>query len=148
MDETPVWFDMPGKSTLELKGEMEVRVYSTGHEKQKITVTLAAYADGTKIAPLVHLPGIRPLPKSDIPSGIVVYMCGAGAKSWANEESIKFWLKKIWGVNNTDKRLLMWDSFRGHLTEDVKKLVRQKYNTDICVIPGGCTCKLQPADVS
>jgi len=64
MDETPVWFEMPGKSTLSKAGEKEVRVSSTGHDKEKLTVTLGAYADGTKLAPLVHLPGVRP-PKKE-----------------------------------------------------------------------------------
>ena len=148
MDETPVWLEMPGKSTLDTIGMKEIRMGSTGHEKQKITVTLSAYADGTKMAPLVHLPGSRPLPKKDIPSGIVVYMCGSGKKSWADEESIKFWLQKLWGQNNTQRRFLVWDSFRGHLTPSVKKILNQKYNSDMCVIPGGCTSRLQPADVS
>ncbi|KAK3787369.1 hypothetical protein RRG08_065370 [Elysia crispata] len=85
MDVTPVWIEMPGKSTLELKGKKEVRMMSTGHEKERITVVLSALADGTKLAPFVLLPGIRPLPKEDIPSGIQVYMCGSRVKSWANE---------------------------------------------------------------
>jgi hypothetical protein len=59
MDETPVWFEMPGKSTLAERGEKEVRVATTGHEKERLTVTLAAYADGTKLPPLVHLPGVQ-----------------------------------------------------------------------------------------
>ena len=66
---------MPGKSTLELKGKKEVRMMSTGHEKERITVVLSALADGTKLAPFVLLPGIRPLPKEDIPSGIQVRYC-------------------------------------------------------------------------
>ena len=148
MDETPVWLEMPGKSTFASKGESEVRVTSTGHEKQKLTVTLGAYADGTKMSPLVHLPGVRPLAKHDIPSGIIVYMCGAGQKSWADETSIKFWLQKLWGMNNRRRRLLVWDAFRGHITSSVKEVVKSLYNTDMCVIPGGCTSKLQPADVS
>jgi hypothetical protein len=37
MDETPVWFEMPGKSTLSECGEKEIRVTSTGHEKEKLT---------------------------------------------------------------------------------------------------------------
>jgi hypothetical protein len=53
---------MPGKSTLAERGEKEVRVATTGHEKERLTVTLAAYADGTKLPPLVHLPGVCPLP--------------------------------------------------------------------------------------
>jgi len=76
MDETPVWFGMPGKCTLSESGVKEVIVSSTGHEKQRITVTLSAFADGTKLPPLGHLPGIRPLPKTDIPNGIVVYIVG------------------------------------------------------------------------
>ena len=147
MDETPVWFDMPGKSTLNATGEREIMVSSTGHEKQKITVTLGAYAEGTKISPLVHLPGVRPLPKTDIPTGVVVYMCGTGQKSWADETSIKFWLSKLWGRNNQRRRILVWDAFRAHLTPGVKRSVNTTYNTDMCVIPGGCTSKLQPADV-
>lgn len=148
MDETPVWLEMPGKSTFSLKGENEVRVSSTGHEKQKLTVTLGAYADGTKMAPLVHLPGVRPPAKDDVPSGIVVYMCGAGQKSWADEASIKFWLSKLWGRNSQRRRMLVWDAFRGHITSNIKEQVKTIYNTDMCVIPGGCTSKLQPADVS
>ena len=97
MDETPVWYDMPGKSTLNNIGDRDIIVSSTGNDKQKITVTLGAYADGTKIAPLVHLPGVRPLPKNEIPAGVVVFMCGSGQKLWANETSIKFWLNKLWG---------------------------------------------------
>jgi hypothetical protein len=57
-------------------------------KKERLTVTLAAYADGTKLPPLVHLPGVRPLPKNEVPNGVVVFMCGSGKKSWANEESI------------------------------------------------------------
>ena len=148
MDETPVWFEMPGKSTYDYKGKSEITVSSTGHEKQRITVTLAAYADGTKLAPLVHLPGLRPPAKLDVPSGIVIYMCGAGQKSWANEESIKFWLQKLYGVNNQNRRMLVWDAFRAHITAPVKALVKTTYNSDMCCIPGGCTSKLQPADVS
>lgn len=70
MDETPVYLEMPGKSIYDCKGASEVVVTSTGPEKLKLTVTLGAYADGTKLAPLVHLPGVRLLPKGDIPSGV------------------------------------------------------------------------------
>jgi hypothetical protein len=132
MDETPVWFEMPGKSTLAECGEKEICVTSTGHEKEKLTVTLSAYADGTKLPPLVHLSGVRPPPKNEIPTGVVIYMCGAGKKSWANEDSINFWLKRVWGMNNQRRRFLLWDAFRAHLTSSVKESVRMKYNSDVC----------------
>ena len=71
-----------------------------------------------------------------------------GKKSWANEKSINFWLKRIWSLNNQKRRFLVWDAFRAHITPSVKESVRMKYNSDLCVIPGGCTSKLQSADVS
>ena len=136
------------KATYDIRGQNNITVKSTGREKEKITVTLGAYADGTKLSPLVHLPGVRPLPSGDIPCGIIVYMCSSGKKSWANEESILFWLKNFWGRNQTSRRLLVWDAFCAHLTDKVKDYLRTHCNTDMSVIPGGCTSRLQPADVS
>jgi len=36
MDKTPVWLEMPGRSTYATKGDSEVRVSSTGHKKKTI----------------------------------------------------------------------------------------------------------------
>ena len=58
-----------------------------------------------------------------------------------------FWLRMLFGVNNR-RRLLIWDAFCAHLTDGVKKAVKTTFNSDLCVIPSGCTSKLQPADVS
>jgi hypothetical protein len=55
MDETAVYFDMPGESTLEETGTRTVAVHTTGHNKDKVTVMLGALADGTKLPPLVIL---------------------------------------------------------------------------------------------
>ena len=53
MDETPIWMDMPGNYTLETKGTKTVTMTTTGHEKERFTIKLAALADGTKLMPLV-----------------------------------------------------------------------------------------------
>ena len=68
--------------------------------------------------------------------------------SWANEGTTIEWLKPIWGRYVTSRRLLVWDTFRGHMTPAVKDKLRTTHNTDIAYIPGGCTSVLQPADVS
>ena len=49
--------------------------------------------------------------------------------------------------HSTVRKLLIWDSFRGHLTDAVKAELRSR-NVDVAVIPGGLTCMLQPLDVS
>jgi hypothetical protein len=143
MDETPIWIDMPGTHTLAPIGEMTESLKTTGHEKSRITVMLSALADGTKLPPLVLLKGVKPPP--EIPSGIQIKMT---PKSWANTEIIQFWLKNVWRKNNSNRRLLVWDAFSAHITPEVKEAVRTIYNSDMAVIPGGCTSKLQPCDVS
>ena len=40
MDETPMYFDMPGNTTVNKKGHREVRIRSTGAEKRRVTVIL------------------------------------------------------------------------------------------------------------
>jgi hypothetical protein len=74
-------------------------------------------------------------------------MCGTN-KSWSNAEITKIWLNRVWGRQKSHRRLLAWDTFRGHCTPDVKAAAREKHNTDIVYIPGRCTGILQPADVS
>lgn len=142
MDETPVWIDMPGDYTLETKGVKTVTMGSTGHEKSRITVCLAAMGDGTKLPPLVLWKGVRPL--KDVPLGIYVQMTPA---AWANEAVIEQWLKLVWRRQST-RRLLVWDAFSAHRTKNIKEKLSIQYNTDMAVIPGGCTSKLQPCDVS
>jgi len=44
MNETPVWFDMAGVYTINLKGERTVHVRATGNEKNRFTVVLTIAA--------------------------------------------------------------------------------------------------------
>ena len=53
MDETPVWSDMVSETTVDTTGKKTVTLKSTGHEKSRVSVCLAAKADGTKLKPLV-----------------------------------------------------------------------------------------------
>ena len=48
MDETAVWADMTSETTVESKGARTVCLKTTGHEKLKVSVCLAAKADGSK----------------------------------------------------------------------------------------------------
>ena len=51
MDETPVWMYMVSNTTVEVSGTKSVTVKTTGHEKTRVSVCLAAKADGTKLPP-------------------------------------------------------------------------------------------------
>ena len=65
---------------------------------------------------------------------------------------MNWWVENIWSKRTTDltsnpRSLLVLDSFRGHLVDSTKQKFKEK-ETDMAVIPGGLTPKLQPLDVS
>ena len=145
MDETAVWADMPGNSTIEVRGAHTVQIATTGHDKQRITVCLAAFADGTKLKPFIVFKGKR-IPKEICNvQDAVIRMSHNG---WMNEDLTKEWIATVWNVSvqPSTKQMLVWDTFKCHFTSSVKSLL-QKSNTDLVSVPPGCTKILQPADV-
>ena len=72
MDETEVYLNMPGEFTLQKTGSRTASIRTTRHDKDKVTVMLAALGDGTKSAPLVIFKGVR-APKN-VPNRIVLAM--------------------------------------------------------------------------
>ena len=57
IDETPVCFEMISETTVDTTGKKTITLKSTGHEKVRASVCLAAKADGTKLKPMVILNG-------------------------------------------------------------------------------------------
>ena len=75
----------------------------------------------------------------------------ANKKGWMNEALTEEWLHKVWNRRPRNvangRSMLVWDSFRAHITDPVKN-VATKMKTDLNVIPGGLTSLMQPLDVS
>ena len=72
-------------------------------------------------------------------------------KGWMTEDIMFDWIKECWLTRssyeeNPESSLLIFDSARSHLTENVK--AELKRTSKIAVIPGGLTRFLQPLDVS
>ena len=61
MDETLLWLDMPGDTTVSHTGEHSVTISATGHDKGWFTVILAAIAEGKKFKPFVVFKGVQPI---------------------------------------------------------------------------------------
>ena len=55
MDETAIWADMPGNTSIDSRGVKSVPILTTGNEKYRATVCLTAMADGCKLSPLIVL---------------------------------------------------------------------------------------------
>ena len=147
-DQTPVCFDLPQNYTINTKGARDVRIKTTGGEKQRCTVMLACTADGKKLPPYIILKR-KTMPKNVVfPKGVIIRV---QEKGWMNNELMLDWLKCVWfrrpGAMLNMKSMLVLDAFRGHLTEDVKSSLKRN-KVDLVVIPGGMTSQLQPLDVS
>lgn len=144
MDETPVYFDIvPGK-TIDNKGRKSIRVRTTGSDKRHLTVVLAVSAAGDVLPPMVVFKGIRDIKVPHPPGWIVCVQ----RKGWMDEQLMLRWVSEILVPHTKkDRALLVLDSFTAHKTDAVKKAMR-KVNVVPAVIPGGCTSKLQPLDVS
>ena len=68
-----------------------------------------------------------------------------------DENETIYWLENVWNKRQGGllkiPAMLIWDIFRAHKTDDVKKLDK-KINTSLAVILGGLTSVWQPLDVS
>ena len=144
MDETAIWSDMPSPTTIAPVGAKSIPLLTTGHEKQRTTVALTALANGQKLPPYVIFKGKR-LP-SDL-KGVRGVIIAVSPNGWMTEELVIDYLNRVWGQFSFNKRLLVWDSLRAHITDRIKASLHEK-NTLLSVIPGGCTRLCQPADVS
>jgi hypothetical protein len=125
-DQTPVYSDIPSNVIVNEKGAKTVLIRETGNEKARITVMLGVLTDGHKLSPYVILQRKR-MPKEKLAAGLVFRCQQKGTL-----------LNKC--------GMLVLDSFKGHLTLQVKEEMR-KANTDLVVIPGEMTSQLQELDV-
>jgi len=147
MDETPMTFDLPSNTTVDEMGTKTVSIRTTGHEKTNFTVVLTCMADGTKLSPIVIFK-LKNIPRGNFPPGVIVR---ANPTGWMNENEMLYWIENVWIKRarrfSNPQSLLVLDSFSAHITDSVKRRFGEK-NTNIAVIPGGLTSRLQPLDVS
>ena len=136
---------MPLDTTVNKKGDKSVTIRTGGNEKQRCTVMLCITADGIKLLPYVILKRKR-IPKVDI-KGVIVQAQEAG---WMDLSLVVDWIKRVWqrhsGALQNLNSMVVLDSFRGHMTEGVKTLLK-KGKTDLVAIPSGLMSMLQPFDV-
>jgi len=89
-EEMAIYLDMPPNYMLEKKGMKEVVLKTTGCEKLRLTVMLAATADGRKLPPLLILKR-KTFPKSEVFLKDVIVR--APEKGWMTEELMLEWLQ-------------------------------------------------------
>ncbi|KAM7299429.1 pogo transposable element with KRAB domain [Ixodes scapularis] len=146
-DQTPMFFDMPSNYTVETKGAKQVRILTSGNEKNRVTAMLCCTADGHKLNPYLIFKR-KTLPANvAFPANVIVRV---HPKGWMETDLMVDWIDSVWrkrpGADLAVRSMLVLDSFRCHITQRVKdKLAACR--TDLVVIPGGMTSQLQPLDV-
>lgn len=53
MNETPVWSEMVYATAIDATGKKAITMNSTGKQKSRVLVVIAAKADGTKLKPMI-----------------------------------------------------------------------------------------------
>ena len=140
MDETAVWSDMVGNTTVNSTGAKEVALKSTGNEKVSVSVCLTAKADG------IVFKGAKRESAAINEEFKNQSVVTSSTNGWMNEGLVLTYLRKILGMFTFQMRLLAWDTFEAHMTEPVKKLLKEM-KTGYALIPGGCTKYIQAPDV-
>lgn len=132
--------------TTNTQREKTFTVATTSHEQSRFTVILPCLADGTKLKPMITFKH-KTQPKEKFPPGVVVHHY---PMSWMDMDGIKLWTKKVWcfrpGSMVGTRSLLVWDLFRAHLVDPVKRAPHCN-NTEIAVILAGLTSIIQPIDI-
>ena len=167
-DQTPVWFDAAGNYTLETRGARTCFIQSNGKSKQRVTVMLAAAADGRKLPPHIIFKGSSDgsIAKSfqddatrrrnGYPLSTKVIL-SAQKKAWFDQGIMRPWVKEVLqpahtgGVQGGDdpenikKNLVVLDAFSVHRAAEVMNDIR-KAHFCMSMVPGGVTSVCQPAD--
>ena len=146
MDETPVWNDMVSSTTVDKTGSKDVPLKITDHEKVKVSVCFAAKGDGTKLKPFVVFVGAKRDSKALYEEYKRQSSVTSSTNGWMNEVLTLRWINEIVGTFAFNEKLLAWDSYEAHMTEDVKLRLKE-INTESVIVLEGCTKRIQAPDV-
>ena len=114
MDETPMCFDMPSSTTIDVRGKKEILVRGTGAHKRRFTITLSCTASGAMLTPFVTFKAKtdRTLKKMTYNARDIVVT--NQPKGWMDSKLMQVWIQKVL-VKYTKGRhaLLIFDTFKG-----------------------------------
>ena len=147
MDETPVWSDTVSQTTVDACGKKTITMKTTGHEKSRVSVCLAARADGKKLKLMIAFKGAvreTKILSLEFKGQAVI---ASSPNGWMDTDLTHVWVDNVLGAFSFHRRLLAWDSYECHIEGTVKKSLNTK-KIDIVIIPVGCTKYIQAPDVS
>ena len=139
-DETSLFADNMGTTTLARRGFKEMNLKTTGHEIDFQIAVLSVNQDGTKNVPFIVFKGkgtsrLKENKNLRERNDILPMWSDNG---WMNGALTSLWLKSIFTEKDTTlPALLIWDSFRAHTVPYLVKNTFKNLNVMTVVIPGG-----------
>ena len=138
---------MVSNTTLDVVGKKTVSMKTTGHEKCRVTVGLAAKDDGTKLKPfIVFTGGKRDVEKLKKEYGNKSVIASSTNGSMDTDLTLS-WANTVLGQFSFRRRLFAWDTYECHLMPVVQKSLQSK-KIDTVLVPSGCTNYIQAPDVN
>ena len=143
MDETPVWSDIVSETTVDTTRKKTITLKATAHEKNRVSVCLAAKADGTKLKPMIVFKGAKREVAALHQEFKSQAYIASSSNAWMNTELTNQWVNYVLGSFAFNRRILAWDSYECHMEDSVIKSLK----VDTVIVPGGCTKYIQASDV-
>ncbi len=153
MDQTPVYFTMNQKTTLNTVGARTVHVRTSTNDTKRATVAVTITASGHLLPALTVFkgkPGGR-IAKTEFATYPAGHFYACQKNAWMDEQVMMMWAEKVLKpyVETAPEHvipLLILDSYRCHMMASVVQSI-QEMGGEVIHIPGGCTCLCQPVDI-
>ena len=128
MDETPVWYDIVFNTNVKRIDSQQIPMKSTRHVKVRVSVCLTRKADGTMLKAFIVFKGTKGENKALYDEFHRQCSVASSANGWMNKELTFSWCNEILDQFSFRKRLLAWDSYEAHVTDNVEKALTKSKN--------------------
>ena len=153
MDQTPVFFSMHSKKTLEKIGVRTVAVLTSTNDTRRVTVAATITASGEQLTPMVIFKGSPTgrIAKDEIQQYDHTAIYDVQKNAWMDERVMLRWVDEVikpYVATAPDDVIpvLLLDSYRCHIMASVVNKITD-LGVEVIHIPGGCTGLVQPLDV-
>ena len=153
MDQTPVFFTMNAKRTLEVVGVRTVHIRTSTNDTKRATVAVTITSSGLLLPSMVVFKGKADgrIAKTEFGDYPTTHQWRCQDNAWMDERVMISWVDEILKPYVADAPediipLLILDSYRCHMMGSVVQRI-QELGVEVRHIPGGCTSLCQPVDV-
>jgi len=157
MDQTPVYFSMSSKRTLEVIREktIHIRTSTNTNDTKRVTVAVTIVADGTLLPSTLVFEG-KPdgrIAKKEFSTYPKTHFYKCQEAAWMDEEVMIAWVNKVLApyiaaaLDHVVPILVILNMYRCHMMPSVVQMIQELGMEEVQHIPGGCTSLCQPVDV-